>query len=71
MSTKDGFPNNEKEKLKEIQTNISTGETKRLLKLHTEGETGEVKALQSEDIPLFIPGSWKDEYNKKYTEAKK
>ena len=67
MSTKDGFPNNEKEKLKEVQTNIQTGETTETTETTdttTEGETGEVKALQSEDVPLFIPKSWKEEYEK-------
>lgn len=67
MSTKDGFPNNEKEKLKEVQTNIQTGETTETTETTdttTEGETSEVKALQSEDVPLFIPKSWKEEYEK-------
>ena len=67
MSTKDGFPNNEKEKLKEVQTNIQTGETTETTETTdttTEGETNEVKALQSEDVPLFIPKSWKEEYEK-------
>ena len=71
MSTKDGFPNNEKEKLKEVQTNIQTGETTETTETTTEGETSEVKTLQSEDVPLFIPGDWKETYNKEYTEAKK
>ncbi|QGZ17921.1 hypothetical protein HTVC103P_gp53 [Pelagibacter phage HTVC103P] len=74
MSTKDGFPKTEKEKLKEVQTNIQTGETTETTETTdttTEGETGEVKALQSEDVPLFIPGDWKETYNKEYTEAKK
>lgn len=69
MSTKDGFPNNEKEKLKEVQTNIQTGETTETTETTTEGETGEVKALQSEDVPLFIPKSWKEEYEKQKISA--
>ena len=73
MSTKDGFPNNEKEKLKEVQTNIQTGETTETTDTTdttTEGETGEVKALQSEDIPLFIPQGWKDDFKIKFDKAK-
>ena len=73
MSTKDGFPNNEKEKLKEVQTNIQTGETTDTTDTTdttTEGETGEVKALQSEDIPLFIPQGWKDDFKIKFDKAK-
>tara|TARA_R100000278_G_scaffold24619_1_gene22661 strand:- start:205 stop:2157 length:1953 start_codon:yes stop_codon:yes gene_type:complete len=67
MSTEDGFPKTEKEKLKEVQTNIKTGETTETTETTdttTEGETSEVKALQSEDVPLFIPKSWKEEYEK-------
>ena len=67
MSTEDGFPKTEKEKLKEVQTNIKTGETTETTETTdttTEGEVGEVKALQSEDVPLFIPKSWKEEYEK-------
>ena len=66
MSTKDGFPSNEKEKLKEIQTNIQTGET---TDTTTEGEISEVKTLQSEDVPLFIPKDWKTEYEKQKIDA--
>jgi len=72
MSTKDGFPNNEKEKLKEVQTNIQTGETTETTETTdttTEGETSEVKALQSEDVPLFIPKTWKEEYEKQKISA--
>ena len=72
MSTKDGFPNNEKEKLKEVQTNIQTGETTETTETTdttTESETDEVKALQSEDVPLFIPKSWKEEYEKQKISA--
>jgi hypothetical protein len=69
MSTKDGFPNNEKEKLKEVQTNIQTGETTDTTETTTEGETSEVKTLQSEDVPLFIPKTWKEEYEKQKISA--
>lgn len=69
MSTKDGFPSNEKEKLKEVQTNIQTGETTKTTDTTTEGETSEVKTLQSEDVPLFIPKTWKEEYEKQKISA--
>ena len=69
LSTKDGYPNNEKDKLKEVQTTISTGEKD--TDTDTDTDTDEVKPLEATGtIPVFIPKSWKDEYIKKFNSAK-
>tara|TARA_R100000654_G_scaffold69211_1_gene98660 strand:- start:277 stop:2217 length:1941 start_codon:yes stop_codon:yes gene_type:complete len=71
MSTKNGYPNNEKDKLKEVQTTISTGEKETETDTDTDIAT-EVKALEATGtIPLFIPKSWKDKYTTKYDDAQK
>jgi hypothetical protein len=66
MSTEDGFPKTEKQKLKEVQTNIQTEET---TKTETQEEPSKIAGLQSEDVPLFIPKDWKIEYEKQKIDA--
>lgn len=69
MSTKNGYPNNEKDKLKKVEASISTGEKE--TDTDTDTDT-EVKSLEATGtIPLFIPKSWKDKYTTKYDEAQK
>ena len=80
MSTKDGLPKNEKEVLTDVQENISTGESSTETETDTSTDTTdgstEVDALKAVEvgektgtIPLFIPKTWKDNYNKKMEKA--
>jgi len=82
MSTKDGLPKNEKEVLTDVQENISTGEssteTETDTSTDTTGGNTEVEALKAVEvgektgtIPLFIPKTWKENYNKKMEDAQK
>ena len=82
MSTKDGLPKNEKEVLTDVQENISTGEssteTETDTSTDTTGGSTEVEALKAVEvnektgtIPLFIPKTWKENYNKKMEDAQK
>lgn len=74
MSTKDGLPKNEKEVLTNVQENISTS------KSSTDDTTSstEVDALKAVEvsektgtIPLFIPDTWKTNFNEKMKDAQK
>mgnify|MGYP003133981151 CR=1 FL=1 len=82
MSTKDGLPKNEKEVLTDVQENISTGKSSTETETDTSTDTTsgstEVEALKAVEvgektgtIPLFIPDTWKTNYNKKMEDAQK